>query len=64
MTHIGLDGSTSTTGPRGWQGRLDGIEMFEGNALVASQSDSTLYAVDGESRRGVVRTPGTGADIM
>lgn len=63
MTYIAMDGTTTSTGPSSWPGRLDGVEIFAGETIVASQSDSTLYRITGDTARGFVRTPGTGADI-
>ncbi len=55
-------------GPRalgdfGGAGRMDGVEWLEGRLLVASQTDSTLYAVSPTSSLPVVRVGAAPADI-
>jgi hypothetical protein len=44
-------------------GRHDGIELVNGLILVASQRDSTIYAVAGGRPHPIIRTPGAPADI-
>jgi sugar lactone lactonase YvrE len=44
-------------------GRFDGVELIGGRLLVASQADSSLWAVQGEQVRRVTRTTGAPADI-
>lgn len=44
-------------------GRFDGIEAWADHLLVASQSDSTLYALHPDTNRAVIRLPGRPADI-
>lgn len=42
---------------------FDGIEFVSGRVLVASQADSSLHVVTGETTRQLVRVPGRPADI-
>jgi hypothetical protein len=44
-------------------GRFDGVEIVDGRVLAASQVDSTLRVLDGETTRPLVRVPGAPADI-
>ena len=49
---------------RAFATRLDGVELLSGNRmLVASQSDSSIHLVDGNTARPVIRTGGAPADI-
>lgn len=44
-------------------GRFDGIELVPGGMLLATQTDSSLWMVDGATPRRIVRTRGRPADI-
>ena len=44
-------------------GRFDGIEVVEGDVLVTSQDDTTLYLLEDGRVRPLARTRGRGADI-
>jgi sugar lactone lactonase YvrE len=44
-------------------GRYDGIEVVNGEILVASQRDSTIYAIRDGNVRPLLRVPGAPADI-
>lgn len=44
-------------------GRYDGIELVGSRVLVASQVDSTIHVVEGDSGRPLIRVPGRPADI-
>lgn len=44
-------------------GRFDGIEIVDRAVLIASQNDSTLYLLDDDRPRPLIRVPGRPADI-
>ncbi|MBW3551903.1 MAG: hypothetical protein KY466_00260 [Gemmatimonadetes bacterium] len=44
-------------------GRFDGIELVDGGMLLATQTDSSLWLVEGASARRIIRTRGRPADI-
>lgn len=58
------DGRTALTamGATG-RGRNDGIELVGDRLLIASQSDSSIHVLTGDTIRPYIRTPGAPADI-
>jgi hypothetical protein len=60
----GVASITETTPLSGTtNGRLDGVEVVDGRLIVASQTDSTLHVLDGDTLRPLVRVAGEPADI-